>query len=167
MPDTSMLEMLLRLALAIVIGGIVGWERERLDKPAGIRTHILVALGSATFMLLGLDMTERFAQQHGHATLDPTRVLQGVVGGIGFLGAGAIIKSSGHVTGLTTAASVWVAGALGAAAGLGVYVLALASAAFALVTLLLLPHLQRNPPEQPFRDTGTPREDSTPPKAPD
>jgi putative Mg2+ transporter-C (MgtC) family protein len=159
-------ESLLRLVLAVVVGGAVGWERERQDKPAGVRTHVLVALGSATFMLLGLDVSERFAELHGHAALDPTRVLQGVVGGIGFLGAGAIIKSSQHVTGMTTAASVWIAGALGASAGLGVYLIAVTSTAFALVTLLLLPHAQKSPPEEPVSDTRV-QADSMPPKPPD
>jgi putative Mg2+ transporter-C (MgtC) family protein len=169
MPEVThgipLVESVLRLVLAILVGGAVGWERERQDKPAGIRTHVLVALGSATFMLLGLDVSERFAELHGHAALDPTRVLQGVVGGIGFLGAGAIIKSSHHVTGMTTAASVWVAGALGASAGLGVYLIAVAATAFALLTLVIFPH-SRNPPGREVPDSEV-RQDSVPPKAPD
>lgn len=117
----SVTEVLIRLAVAVVIGGILGWDRERWNKPAGIRTHMLVSLGSATFTLLGFEVGEHYSKQN----FDPTRVLQGVVGGIGFLGAGAILQNRGQISGITTAAGVWVAGALGAAAGVGAYVLAL------------------------------------------
>ena len=88
-----------RLTAALLIGGVVGWERQKMEKPAGLRTHILVSLGSATFVLLGFEVGGHIAPRYGAAGIDPTRVLQGVVGGIGFLGAGAIIKSSGHVPG--------------------------------------------------------------------
>jgi putative Mg2+ transporter-C (MgtC) family protein len=87
---------------------------------------MLVALGSCTFTLLGFEVSGHIAARNND-DFDPTRVLQGVVGGIGFLGAGTIIQSRGHVSGVTTAASVWVAGALGAAAGVGAFVLVLAS----------------------------------------
>lgn len=118
------MEVALRLIVAITIGAIIGWDREQADKPAGLRTHMLVALGSASFTLLGFEVGEHLAPKTGEG-FDPTRVLQGVIGGIGFLGAGAIIQNrQGHVSGITTAASVWVAGALGSAAGVGAYVLA-------------------------------------------
>jgi len=172
-------EVAIRLSAALVVGGAVGWERERMDKPAGLRTHILVSLGSATFVLLGFEVGGHLAPRYGTAGVDPTRVLQGVVGGIGFLGAGAIIKSSGHVTGMTTAASVWISGALGAAAGLGAYIVAVVATAFTLLTLYALPRLaalmglsptpngqnphSNNNPER----TETSSEDSIPPKAPD
>lgn len=130
-------EVALRLGVAIVIGGLIGWDRERADKPAGLRTHMLVALGSASFTLLGFEVGEHLSPKTGEGGFDPTRVLQGVIGGIGFLGAGAIIQNRGTVTGITTAASVWVAGALGAAAGVGAFILAgfTAVAAFAVLTL--------------------------------
>lgn len=117
----SVTEVAFRLAAAVIFGALLGWDRERCNKPAGIRTHMLVALGSATFTILGFEVGEHYSKDG----FDPTRVLQGVVGGIGFLGAGAILQERGQVSGITTAASVWVAGALGAAAGVGAYVLAL------------------------------------------
>jgi putative Mg2+ transporter-C (MgtC) family protein len=127
----SVTEVAIRLVVAVVIGGIIGWDRERLNKPAGIRTHMLVSLGSATFTLLGFEVGEHYSKEG----FDPTRVLQGVVGGIGFLGAGAILQNRGQVSGITTAAGVWVAGALGAAAGVGAYVLALAATVLAFAIL--------------------------------
>ncbi|HLV66731.1 MAG TPA: MgtC/SapB family protein [Polyangiaceae bacterium] len=139
----SLGEVAARLSVALVVGGAVGWERERQDKPAGLRTHMLVALGSATFVLLGFEVGSHLAHQYGDPGFDPTRVLQGVVGGIGFLGAGTILKSSAHVSGITTAASVWITGALGAAAGLGAYLVAFVATVFALLTLAVLGRWER------------------------
>jgi putative Mg2+ transporter-C (MgtC) family protein len=130
----SISEVAIRLLVAVIAGGLIGWDRERLDKPAGLRTHMLVALGSCSFTLLGFEVSGHFASR-SDTEFDPTRVLQGVVGGIGFLGAGTIIQSRGRVSGITTAASVWVAGALGAAAGVGAYVLTGATALLAFVIL--------------------------------
>jgi putative Mg2+ transporter-C (MgtC) family protein len=168
----SVREVLVRLSVAFAVGGLVGWERQRMEKPAGLRTHMLVSLGSATFVLLGFEVGGHIAPKYGTEGLDPTRVLQGVVGGIGFLGAGAIIKSSGHVTGMTTAASVWIAGALGAAAGLGAYIVAVAATAFTLLTLYVLPRiaaLAGIPVTSQGEETRGPpdSEDSVPPKPPD
>lgn len=122
----------LRLVVATVAGAALGLDRERADKPAGLRTHMLVALGSATFGLAGIDATLD-GPRPSHT--DVTRVIQGIAGGIGFLCAGAIIKDRDGVSGLTTAASVWGAGALGLAAGLGAYVLVLCSSVLCLLTL--------------------------------
>ena len=133
----SLTEVALRLLVAVAIGGLIGWERELADKPAGLRTHMLVALGSASFTLLGFEVGDHLAPRTGDG-FDPTRVLQGVIGGIGFLGAGAIIQNRGHVSGITTAASVWVAGALGSAAGVGAYVLAVFTALLAFAILRLV-----------------------------
>jgi len=163
-------EVAIRLTAAVAVGGAVGWERQRHEKPAGLRTHILVSLGSATFMLLGFEVGGHLAPRFGEAGLDPTRVLQGVVGGIGFLGAGAIIKSSGQVTGMTTAASVWIAGALGAAAGMGAYVVALIATGFCLATLILLMRFTHQPPEPgpaPRESATLVEQDSFPPKPPE
>jgi putative Mg2+ transporter-C (MgtC) family protein len=129
-----------RLVLAVVLGGMLGWDRERRDKPAGLRTHMLVSLGSASFVGLTVDLQT----DTGGPVIDPTRVLQGVVGGLGFLGAGTIIHGRGQVSGLTTAASVWVVGAVGAAAGLGAYVLAVSTAVLALPVLSLLGAVEVN-----------------------
>src|SRR6188768_1799436 len=133
----SVSEVSVRLVVAVAIGGLIGWERELADKPAGLRTHMLVALGSASFTLLGFEVGAHLSPRTGDG-FDPTRVLQGVIGGIGFLCAGSIIQSRGKVSGITTAASVWVAGSLGAAAGVGAYVLAVVTALLAFAILRLV-----------------------------
>lgn len=135
----SVTEVAIRLTVAVLIGGLLGWDRERSNKPAGIRTHMLVSLGSATFTLLGFEVGEHYSK----GDFDPTRVLQGVVGGIGFLGAGAILQKGGQVSGITTAAGVWVAGALGAAAGVGAFVLALIATVLSFVVLAAGGRLER------------------------
>jgi putative Mg2+ transporter-C (MgtC) family protein len=131
-----------RIALAALLGALLGWEREARDKPAGLRTHMLVSIGSATFTLLGFETTAELSDHagEGHEGVDPTRIIQGIVGGLGFLGAGSIIKARGSedVMGLTTAASVWFTGALGVACGMGAYLLALISAVLGLVVLSVL-----------------------------
>lgn len=155
-----------RLVLALVLGAALGWDRERRDKPAGLRTHMLVSLGSASFVGLTMDLQT----ETGGQAIDPTRVLQGVVGGLGFLGAGSIIQSRGHVSGLTTAASVWVVGAVGAAAGLGAYVLSIATALLAVPVLSLLGVVEANVnPNAPSKeeDLEKTRRNSDPPKKPD
>nr|WP_283441277.1 MgtC/SapB family protein [Noviherbaspirillum suwonense] len=122
----------LRLLIAVILGGILGYERERTGAAAGFRTHMLVALGSALFVLVPL--------QAGTDMSDMSRVLQGVIAGIGFLGAGAIIKSSDEqqVRGLTTAASIWLTAAVGIAAGMGREATAVLSTLFALLILMAL-----------------------------
>lgn len=124
----------LRMTLACVLGGLVGWDREAQNKAAGLRTHMLVSLGSAIFTLTALQMFE-LTTQEGGTRGDPTRLLQGLVSGIGFLGAGQIIQSRGSVVGITTAAGIWVTGAIGVACGGGSYLLAALSAAFVLLIL--------------------------------
>ncbi len=101
----------LRLLMAALLGGVIGYERESRRKSAGLRTHILVGIGSAMFVVVPL--------QAGVLVADLSRVLQGVVAGIGFLGAGAIIQGSTGNRGLTTAASIWVTAAIGASVGMG------------------------------------------------
>jgi putative Mg2+ transporter-C (MgtC) family protein len=132
---------LLRLMLAAVLGGILGYEREHHGKAAGFRTHMLVAMGAALFVLV--------PQQGGMAVEDLSRVMQGVIAGIGFLGAGAIIKnhSEENVQGLTTAAGVWMTAAIGIACGLGRETTAVISTALALAVLAVFPRfLPRKPP---------------------
>ena len=121
-----------RLLVASVLGGLIGYERESKGKAAGLRTHMLVALGAALFVLAPAMSDMQVA--------DMSRVLQGVIAGIGFLGAGAIIKSRGSndVKGLTTAASIWFTAAVGITAGLGREMLALVSTLFALFILIVL-----------------------------
>jgi putative Mg2+ transporter-C (MgtC) family protein len=116
---TDVARVVLRLLLVALLGGLVGWQRERSNKPAGTRTHMLVALGAAVFILA--------SQRAGMDAAALSRVVQGLATGVGFVGAGAILKQGEHVEGLTTAAALWLAAAVGTAAGLasgGVAVLA-------------------------------------------
>lgn len=126
-----------RLLVAVVLAGLLGWERERRDASAGLRTHMLVGLGSALFVLV--------PHQAGMAIEDLSRVLQGVIAGIGFLGAGAILKldDKERIHGLTTAASIWTTAAIGIAAGMGREATALLSTLLALAILRLLLLLER------------------------
>jgi putative Mg2+ transporter-C (MgtC) family protein len=124
-----------RLLLAALLGGMLGYERESKGKAAGIRTHMLVAMGAAMFVLV--------PQLGGMAVTDLSRVLQGLIAGVGFLGAGAIIKNRDEeeVQGLTTAASIWMTAAIGAACGMGRESTAVLSALLALGVLTLLPRI--------------------------
>ncbi|HEX9976344.1 MAG TPA: MgtC/SapB family protein [Dehalococcoidales bacterium] len=126
------LEMALRLVLAAALGAIIGYQRERAGKPAGLRTHMLISIGSALFTV---------ASAFGFTgTVDPTRIAAGIVTGIGFLGAGAILhREGGIVAGLTTAATIWVSAAIGLAAGAGLYVISAVTTALVMI-VLLLPH---------------------------
>jgi len=121
-PDLSWAEVLLRVVLAGVLGGAVGAEREIREREAGLRTHLLVAVGAALFTLVSAYAWSdfHFSQKSG-VTYDPTRIAAQIVTGIGFLGAGAIIRQGLSVRGLTTAASLWVVAAIGIAAGAGYY----------------------------------------------
>jgi len=135
---TMELEILLRVALAALLGGAVGFDRERHNKPAGLRTHMLVAMGSAVFVGTGLLVLDQVLGDPETVRLDILRVTQAVATGIGFLGAGAIIRAGGTVRGLTTAAGIWVTAGIGLAAGLGQYWLAIGSTLLAVVVIGLL-----------------------------
>jgi putative Mg2+ transporter-C (MgtC) family protein len=135
-------ELLTRLGLAMLVGFILGWERERRDKPAGLKTHMMVALGAAISMVVSVKYASGFPE-NSVGRPDPLRVLQGIVGGVGFLGAGAIIQSRGSVSGITTAATIWLAAAIGAASGMGYYEISLASAILGLITLVIFGFLER------------------------
>ena len=126
------LEMVLRLLLATALGASIGYQRERAGKPAGLRTHILICAGAALFTIASL---------YGFgAAADPARVAAGIVAGIGFLGAGAIMRTGeGIVAGLTTAATIWAVAAIGLAAGAGLYLVSAVTTAVILV-VLFLPH---------------------------
>ena len=117
---TSPLELVLRLVVAAVLGGLVGLERERLEWAAGMRTHALVSLGSALFMVVSIfGFSDILNEQH--VILDPSRVAAQVASGIGFIGAGTIIFRGEIVKGLTTAASIWAVAAVGLAVGSGMF----------------------------------------------
>jgi len=127
--------MALRILLAVVLGGAIGLQRERAGKPAGLRTHMLICVGATLFTLVST---------YGFSGLaDPSRIAAGIVTGIGFIGAGAIIlrNAEGYVAGLTTAATIWVVAGIGVAVGAGLYI---ASVITTVVTLIVLfiPHLR-------------------------
>ena len=126
------LEMALRLLLAAALGAAIGYQRERAQKPAGLRTHILIAAGAALFTIVS---TYGFG-----IDADPSRIAAGVVAGIGFIGAGAIIRREGGIVeGLTTAATIWAVAAIGLAAGAGLYIVSMVTTAVVAI-VLLLPH---------------------------
>ena len=124
-----------RLAVSIVIGGLIGIERELEHKPAGLRTIILVCLGSTIFILIGFKL--------GLVESELGRIIAGVVTGIGFLGAGAIIRARGEVYGLTTAATIWLASGLGLAVGAGYYTLAIIACISVLIVLRILGFVEK------------------------
>lgn len=137
MPDAAhLLRVGARLLVALVLGGMLGYERERAGKAAGLRTHILVALGSSLFVLGSLEA--------GMSLADLSRVIQGIVAGIGFLGAGAILKrvDRDEVQGLTTAANIWFTAAVGTAVGSGHLWLPIMGTALALLVLVLLGRME-------------------------
>lgn len=126
-----------RLLLALLLGGLVGFEREINSSAAGFRTHILVCLGSALIMLLSAYGFSEFSQET-NIRLDPTRLAAQVISGIGFLGAGTILRNGLSITGLTTAASLWVVAAIGLASGAGFYFPAILTTIMVLLSLWVL-----------------------------
>jgi len=130
-----------RLVLAGVLGGLVGWERERDNHPAGFRTHILVSLGSALIMLISIYGFSQFMGEK-QVQFDPARLSAQVVSGIGFLGAGTILRHGFSVTGLTTAASLWVVSGIGLAVGAGFTFGALVTTVLVLISLELLNRME-------------------------
>ena len=136
LPTLNWDESLLRLALAAVLGGLIGVERELREREAGLRTHLLVALGSALFTIVGAYGFHAFLESGASVVrADPTRIAAQIVTGIGFLGAGAIIRQGLSVRGLTTAATLWVVAAVGLAAGAGYYSAAVITTGLVLVAL--------------------------------
>lgn len=137
-----------RLVVAMLLGAIVGWERERAGQYAGLRTHMLVALGAALFVVIGAQ---------GHSDVDATtRVIQGIATGIGFIGAGAVLKvaDAREIRGITTAASIWVTAAVGTAAGLGFPGVAALSVGLAWIVLTVVGKLERRYLPARDRDAG-------------
>ena len=120
-------EILLRLFIAAIAGGLIGFERKTVHKPAGLRTHMIVSMGAALFVLVTIRTTPN----------EVARIIAGIATGIGFLGAGAIFRAENHIKGLTTAASIWTVAAIGLTAGSGEYVLMAAATILVLLTLEL------------------------------
>ena len=142
-------ELIRRLLTAALLGSLLGFERELRHKSAGLRTNILIAVGSALFTLMSLELAP--------AGSDPARIAAQIVTGIGFLGAGAIMRTDSGVQGLTTAATVWVNAAVGVAAGGGSFHLAFIATTITIVVLLILPPLERAIAARFEGRTGDPR----------
>jgi putative Mg2+ transporter-C (MgtC) family protein len=153
MPDLTLetqIDLALRLSVGLVLGAIIGFERELQRQPAGFRTHSLVSLGAALFTVVS-------AYGFSGDLVDPTRIAAQIVSGIGFIGAGTILQHRGHIRGLTTAASLWSVAAIGTAAGAGLYVVAVVGTVLILVILSILDRVEdfarrrlRLPPEDRY-----------------
>lgn len=132
-------ELLIRLVVGTLLGGVIGYERDVHGRPAGLRTHLIVALASTTFMLVSTHFV--YFQHYGRddlVTVDSSRIAASVVTGIGFLGGGAILRTGVTVQGLTTAAGLWLVAAIGLSAGAGMYVVSAAATLFGVVALAVL-----------------------------
>ncbi|MGQ7263488.1 MgtC/SapB family protein [Vreelandella sp. V005] len=136
--EIPILDMLARLIVATGLALCLGLERELRGKPAGLRSHMLVSLGSSAFIMVGMSVLFSTAEGDHAASIDPNRVVEGVIGGIGFLGAGSIIRSGAHIEGITTGASIWLAGAIGVAAGINNFPLAAMVTLLGLIIMVLL-----------------------------
>lgn len=155
-PETlpDLIESLVRLLVATALGGVIGLNREITQKPAGLRTHALVSLGSALMTVTALQLSGDDPGLHADAT---SRVIQGMIAGIGFIGGGVILHKDGrNVKGLTTAATIWVAAALGVSCGIGRWQIAVAAVAVALIVLVvgrgIESALHRHQPPEPDVD---------------
>jgi len=132
-------QIIIRLILSMLLGGLIGLERQIHRRTAGLRTHILVSLGSCLIMLTSLYVFDIYKDK---VPLDPGRIAAGVITGIGFLGAGAIIRDREGVKGLTTAASLWVVAAIGLATGCGFYTASLVTTLLTLIVLFFLRYIE-------------------------
>lgn len=135
-------DMLIRLSAAAGLAAVIGLEREIRGRPAGLRTHMLVSLGAAAFLLVGYEILFATAEGDPSARIDPSRIVEGVIGGIGFLGAGTIIQGRGSVQGITSGAAIWIAGAIGVACATGNLVLATMVTVLALIIVLVLGYVK-------------------------
>ena len=143
-------EMLLRLIAALFAGAFIGYERSFHGRPAGLRTHVLVCLASAVLMLVTVYEDHWVRTAAGETRLDPTRMAQGIMTGIGFLGAGVIVKEGLNVRGLTTAASIWITAGIGVLAGVGLYVPMVASVILTLMVLSVFRWVENHVPTQAY-----------------
>ncbi len=133
-------EMIFRIILALLIGGIIGWEREKSHHPAGFRTHMLVCTGAAIVMITSFEIYNMFK---GQTNLDPARLGAQVISGIGFLGAGTIIRDGFSITGLTTAATLWAVACIGLAIGSGVYTVGVLGGVLIIFILTILNSVEK------------------------
>lgn len=133
-------DIIMRLLIALIVGGLTGLERERSHQFAGFRTHILVSVGSCITSITSLSL---FFQYNSYSNIDPARLSAQVLSGVGFLGAGAILKTSNGIRGLTTAAGIWATACIGIAVGYGYYILAISAWLFVMVTLYILKNIDK------------------------
>ena len=150
MLTTDDLEMLLRLLAALAAGAMIGYERSYHGRPAGFRTHALVCVASSLLMLVTVYEAHWVKATADMVRLDPTRMAQGIMTGIGFLGAGVILHEGISVRGLTTAASIWITAAIGILAGIGFYLPLVASVALTLVVLSFFRRIEARMPTQAY-----------------
>lgn len=160
--ELAVTDIVIRLLAAVALAAVIGLERELKNRPAGLRTHMLVALGSAAFLLVGLEILMATAEGDPSARVDPTRIVEGVIGGIGFLGAGSIIQSRGSVHGITTGAAIWIAGAIGVACATGNLILAGLVTLIALIIVVVMGIVEREVVEgqRPSSDASSDEEAS-------
>jgi putative Mg2+ transporter-C (MgtC) family protein len=154
------LEMLLRVFVAAILGGAVGYDRQKHDKPAGLRTHMLVALGAAAFVASGALALSAVEGDPETTRLDLLRVTAAIATGIGFLGAGAIMRSGATVRGLTTAAGIWVTAGIGVVVGVGQYILAVGTTLITVVIIAILGHPNLPTPGGPTSHQEVPEGDT-------
>lgn len=133
-------DIIMRLLIALIVGGLTGLERERSHQFAGFRTHILVSVGSCITSITSLSL---FFQYNSYSNIDPARLSAQVLSGVGFLGAGAILKTSNGIRGLTTAAGIWATACIGIAIGYGYYVLGISAWLFVMITLYILKNIDK------------------------
>jgi putative Mg2+ transporter-C (MgtC) family protein len=143
------IEMMVRMLAALAAGAMIGYERSFHGRPAGLRTHVLVCLASSLLMLVTV-YEDHWVRTAGEARLDPTRMAQGIMTGIGFLGAGVIVKEGLNVRGLTTAASIWITAAIGVLAGVGLYLPLVASTLLTLAVLSVFRWIESRVPSQAY-----------------
>ena len=128
----------LRLVLACLLGGLIGVEREFKNRPAGLRTHILTSLAAALFTIMAIELSLSLANDDRNIQADPIRIIEAVTAGVAFLAAGTIITKHNGVSGLTTGAGMWLAGAIGISVGAGYYVIAAMTTGLALAIFIIL-----------------------------
>ena len=132
----------MRLLLAVALGAVIGFEREQLSRPAGLRTHMLTALAAAVFTIITMEIHAAVGREPGAPSTDPIRIIEAVTAGVAVLAAGAIFRSQGDVKGLTTGAAMWLAGAIGVACGAGYGILAVMATALAAAILVAVRWLE-------------------------
>ncbi|GBD17541.1 hypothetical protein HRbin27_00023 [bacterium HR27] len=135
-------EAAIRLVIALLLGGLLGFERELSAKPAGLRTHMLVAEGAALFMVCSMLLMEQYSRPGTGAFIDPSRIGSTIVTGVGFLGGGMILRSRDRVFGLTTAAGIWVAAAIGMLVGAGYYLIGIIGTLLAVTTIVFVRRIE-------------------------